>query len=106
MRRDKWRVDLAPLAASKEPRDLVVRAANTLTVSDVLVGEVWLAAGQSNMEWTFRQSAKEDQEYAATQIANGSVRFFHVDQHIGAGVPLEDTVGSWKQCSESFWRRR
>jgi len=45
-----WRVTLDPLATSAESRDLVVRGANTLTFSDVLVGEVWFASGQSNME--------------------------------------------------------
>ncbi|MGB0409121.1 MAG: NPCBM/NEW2 domain-containing protein [Opitutales bacterium] len=96
----KWKLYLSPLQASKEPRDLVVRAGNTITVRDVLVGEVWLASGQSNMEWTFRQCAQEDQVYAAGQRGNPYVRFFHVDQHIGAGVPLDDTIGSWKRCSE------
>lgn len=45
-----WRVTLDKLQASSEPRDLVVAGANTLTFRDVLVGEVWLCAGQSNME--------------------------------------------------------
>ncbi len=46
----KWQVKLDPLPASAEPRTLTVRARNTVTVSDVLVGEVWLASGQSNMQ--------------------------------------------------------
>ena len=45
-----WRVTLAPLAASFEPRSLAVRgAANSLVFSDVLVGEVWFCSGQSNI---------------------------------------------------------
>jgi sialate O-acetylesterase len=46
----RWRVDLDPLPASAEPRTLTVHGSNTLTFSDVLVGEVWLCSGQSNME--------------------------------------------------------
>ena len=46
----RWRVTLAPLAASAEPRDFSVSAANSLVFSDVLVGEVWFCSGQSNME--------------------------------------------------------
>ena len=46
----RWAVDLPPLAASTEPRALAIRGKNTLTFSDVLVGEVWLCSGQSNME--------------------------------------------------------
>jgi sialate O-acetylesterase len=45
-----WRLALDPLAASAEPRLLTVRGHNTLAFSDVLVGEVWLCSGQSNME--------------------------------------------------------
>lgn len=46
----RWRVTLAPLAASAEARDFSVAATNSLTFTDVLVGEVWFCSGQSNME--------------------------------------------------------
>lgn len=45
----KWMVRLKPLAASSQPRELRVRGSNELVFSDVLVGEVWLCSGQSNM---------------------------------------------------------
>ncbi len=48
-----WMVKLAPLATSKTVRDLVVRGSNTITHSGVLVGEVWLCSGQSNMAGKF-----------------------------------------------------
>ena len=48
-----WRVTLAPLAASAEPRDFRVKGATALAFSDVLVGEVWFCSGQSNMEKPF-----------------------------------------------------
>ena len=44
--RGRWRVNLAPLAASAESRELTV---NDMRIKDVLVGEVWLCSGQSNM---------------------------------------------------------
>ncbi len=47
----KWRVDLTPLPANATPADLVIQGNNTITLSNVVVGEVWLASGQSNMEW-------------------------------------------------------
>lgn len=46
-----WGVKLKPLAASGEGRDLVVKGKNTITLRNVLVGDVWLCSGQSNMEW-------------------------------------------------------
>lgn len=47
-----WRVSLPALEASARPRELLVRGASrTLTLSDVLVGDVWVLGGQSNMEF-------------------------------------------------------
>ena len=47
-----WRVDLAPLPTNATPVTMTVAGKNTLTFQDVLVGEVWLASGQSNMSFT------------------------------------------------------
>jgi sialate O-acetylesterase len=47
----KWRVDLAPEPAGG-PHNLTVTGANTVTLNNVMVGEVWLVMGQSNMEWS------------------------------------------------------
>jgi sialate O-acetylesterase len=47
----KWRVDLKPLAASATPLTVTVKGKNTVTFTDVLVGEVWICSGQSNMEF-------------------------------------------------------
>jgi len=52
-----WRVDLDPMAASMSGRTLVVSGSSMVSITDVLVGEVWLAAGQSNMRWMVRQSS-------------------------------------------------
>jgi sialate O-acetylesterase len=48
----RWSVALAPLGASAEPADLVVAGQTTVTLHDVIVGEVWLCSGQSNMEFS------------------------------------------------------
>jgi hypothetical protein len=50
----KWRVMLDPLKAG-EAGAMVVKGKNTITIKDVLVGEVWLASGQSNMHFNFLQ---------------------------------------------------
>jgi sialate O-acetylesterase len=54
----RWHVELHPLPAASEGRDLVVSStsAESLTLTDVLVGEVWLCSGQSNMAWTVREA--------------------------------------------------
>ena len=53
-----WRVTLDPLSASSKPSALIVAGNNTITLTNVLVGEVWLCSGQSNMEYTMRKNSK------------------------------------------------
>ena len=48
----KWRVDLPAQPANATPSDLVIKGNNTLTLANIVVGEVWIASGQSNMEWS------------------------------------------------------
>ncbi|MFH1497696.1 MAG: sialate O-acetylesterase [Verrucomicrobiota bacterium] len=48
----KWRVKLAAEPANTEGVELVIQGHNTVTLANVVVGEVWIASGQSNMEWT------------------------------------------------------
>ena len=61
-----WTITLIPLQASAEGRTMTISGDDspTIEIKDVLVGEVWLASGQSNMQWAISQSRKEDQEIA------------------------------------------
>ena len=70
----RWSVDFEPLAASAEPMTLRVKGANEIVVNDVVVGDVWIAGGQSNMEWPV--DATGAQAEAATAIsADNAIRF-------------------------------
>ena len=60
----RWSVRLKPLAADIQPAELVVAGANILTLRDVVVGDVWLASGQSNMEWPVNRTRDAAQEMA------------------------------------------
>ncbi|MEO2000295.1 MAG: 9-O-acetylesterase, partial [Pirellulales bacterium] len=51
-----WRITLPAMMAQTEPLTLRVEGTNTLEINDVLIGEVWLCSGQSNMEWTVDRS--------------------------------------------------
>ena len=93
----KWMARLDPLKASAEPRVMTIAGKKEVRLDDVLVGEVWLASGQSNMEWRFHQLAPEEQRFVLTQQDNQLVRAFHVERHIKAGMPLDDTIGRWKK---------
>jgi sialate O-acetylesterase len=63
----RWQVELPPLAASKTPVALVVKGHNTIEVKDVLVGEVWVCSGQSNMELTVGSCTDAQAEIAAAK---------------------------------------
>lgn len=64
----RWIVFLNALPADAVGTDLVVTGKNTVTLTDIVVGEVWLCSGQSNMEFTVRQAANADSEIAAAKF--------------------------------------
>lgn len=99
----RWRVALDLRQAVATPATLHVRgAANALAVDDVLVGEVWLASGQSNMEKPLGEKAGQkpvpnhEQEIAAANYPD--IRLFKV-QRKKAGQPLDDVAGVWERCA-------
>jgi sialate O-acetylesterase len=91
-----WQVQLAKLPTSSEPAQLVVAGRNTVVVKDVLVGEVWLCSGQSNMLFRVNEGRDADREIAAAD--HPLIREFRVQSMI-ADAPLGQTDGCWKKCS-------
>lgn len=91
-----WRVDLDPMPANAAGADLVVtEGATTVTYRDVVVGEVWLASGQSNMEWGLGSSPQLFAEEQA-KPANPLIRQLRVD-HAGADLPVTRVKhGGWQ----------
>ena len=61
----KWMVKLDPLKANGNASKLKIKGSNTIDLDNILVGEVWICSGQSNMEWSVRQSANPKEEAAA-----------------------------------------
>jgi len=72
----RWQVTLKPLAATAEGRSLKVVGNNSVELSDVVVGEVWICSGQSNMEWPMSASFEPAQDIAGS--ANPNLRLFTV----------------------------
>ena len=86
-----WKVSLPPFEASVEGRPLVVTGSNTITVNDVLVGEVWLCSGQSNMEWALGRSVGGTNACAAT---NSLLRLCTIP-HNSQSEPASDVNAKW-----------
>ncbi|WP_236919097.1 sialate O-acetylesterase [Ereboglobus luteus] len=98
----RWTAWLKPLSASSEPEDMIVSVSDgggrqTIRVRDILVGEVWLCSGQSNMEWPVKQAQNAEREIASAN--NPLIRHISIKQRV-AKTPM-DTVptGGWKSAS-------
>ncbi len=87
----KWSVKLDALTVGL-PAVLVVKGQNQLTFDDVLVGDVWVCSGQSNMEWSVNASIDPDLEALAS--TNNRLRLFHLKRATST-TPMTDCVGTW-----------
>ena len=93
----RWRVDLPAQKANATGQTLTVSGLNTIELKDVLVGEVWICSGQSNMEWPLRASLNSDAEIKAAD--HPLIRLFDVPKHIAKATAQPDTPGTWHVCS-------
>ena len=98
-----WKIKFPALKASFNPMEITIQGENTITIKNVLVGEVWLCSGQSNMDMTV---AKEDrywcgvnneaEEVAAANYPN--IRVFDVDFAPSMEIKA-NAKGKWEICS-------
>lgn len=91
----KWIVYL-PVQKTGAPAVLSVKGKNQIEVKDVLVGEVWICSGQSNMEWPLRASF--DSQGAIAKSANTQLRLFTVPK-LKADAPVSDVKSQWVECN-------
>ncbi len=91
----KWMVKLTPVKASDKPLTMTVAGANTITLTNILVGEVWICSGQSNMQFGTKQAINGDQEVASSK--NPKIRLFKAAM-VTASEPQKDTKGEWLEC--------
>jgi sialate O-acetylesterase len=95
----KWMVRLEKLKANASPSLLTVKGNNEIKLDNVLVGEVWICSGQSNMEWRVSQCANAKKEIATAKYPN--IRLFDVPGHTVHPIPQREGKGEWKECSPS-----
>jgi sialate O-acetylesterase len=70
-----------------------------IQLTDVMIGEVWVCSGQSNMEWSYYNGAKHIKEELAT-CYNKNIRFFHIPR-TAAQYPQDDVRAEWKICDSN-----
>jgi sialate O-acetylesterase len=91
----RWMAKLAPLPAGG-PLEMTVTGKNTIKLTNILVGEVWIGSGQSNMQWSVTQSNNGPEEISAATYPK--IRLFSVPL-VPSGTPANDVNATWKECS-------
>ncbi|MFP6878197.1 MAG: sialate O-acetylesterase [Roseibacillus sp.] len=93
-----WRVELGALKENATGRDLVVEGSKSgeVKVTDVLVGEVWMASGQSNMQWSLSQTERAKDDIPKANFP--AMRMFLTDLAT-AVKPLRKVGGKWYQTT-------
>ena len=98
-----WQVRLDPMPANSSPAELTVTSGSkTITLTDILVGEVWLCSGQSNMGHALSRATGGEQAIASAN--HPKLRLFRVKQN-PAYSPVDDVEGEWIVCSPDALRR-
>jgi len=94
----EWYIILKNLKAGG-PYTMEIRASNTITLSDIMIGDVWVCSGQSNMELSMKRVSPIYQEEIANS-ANPSIRQFIVPQKYNFNQPQQDlSSGTWKSVN-------
>ncbi len=91
----KWSIKLEKLAATG-PQTMTVKGSNEITIKDVLIGEVWLASGQSNMAMQVNGVNNAKGESANAKFPK--IRMFNVERKT-AETPQAECGGKWEVCS-------
>ncbi|NIG53231.1 sialate O-acetylesterase [Chitinophaga sp. Cy-1792] len=90
-----WKLKVNTPAAGG-PYTITFRGANTIKLENILIGEVWVCSGQSNMEWSSNQNLPQMME-ELPKSANSNIRLFRVDR-ITSATPQDDVPATWKVC--------
>lgn len=95
-----WSVTLQPMKVNAAGSDMVIKGTNTITYKDILVGDVWLCGGQSNMEMTFRWGILDGAKFM--EEAGKYPRIRHIKfTKVNAAFPLKNPyVSPWTVCSK------
>ena len=91
-----WRVKLDRMRANATPATMIVSGKNTIELKDILIGEVWLVSGQSNMQRLLSETANGEAAIAAAN--HPLIRLFNVSRHV-AFKHAHSPLATWQACS-------
>lgn len=93
-----WKLKVLTPAAGG-PYDISIRSDETIKLTDVMIGEVWICSGQSNMEWSY-YSGERDLRAEMPIAKNTNIRFFNVSKSTSEH-PQDDLKGKWETCDSN-----
>jgi sialate O-acetylesterase len=91
-----WKLSLSPQKADSNPRTITIAGNNTIELTNVLIGEVWIGSGQSNMAWVLSNTQGSSEAIAAAD--HPMIRLFHVPK-VQNKEPATDVKADWKVCT-------
>ena len=91
-----WKVVLPAMKADGKAHTMTVSGKNKIELDDILIGEVWIGSGQSNMEMGIKMCDKAEKEIAAANYPK--IRLLLVPK-VQTGQPAKDVNGKWVQCT-------
>ena len=94
-----WQVKVQTPAASNTPYTITIKGANTIVLENVLIGEVWVCSGQSNMEMNYTWGLPDVKDELPTAY-NNNIHFFTVGKASSA-YPQLDCKGQWLVCDSN-----
>jgi len=91
-----WNIKINTPAAGG-PYTITLKGRSTINLEDIMIGEVWVCSGQSNMEWSSNQNLKQIIDELPNS-SNSNIRLFHIPKTTSAH-PQDNAEGEWKVCS-------
>ncbi|CAG0949273.1 hypothetical protein PHYC_00097 [Phycisphaerales bacterium] len=93
----RWEVRLDTPAADGKPFEISISGSDTVVLKNLLLGEVWVCSGQSNMEWPLRASANGEE--AVNGAVRPTIRLFNVNNKVAARPSNDVDSPGWQECS-------
>lgn len=93
-----WQVYVQTPAAGG-PYTITFKGSNTIVLDNVMIGEVWVCSGQSNMEWSYQQKLQDIANELPT-CYNTNIRFFYIPKTTSV-YPQDNCVGEWTTCDSN-----
>lgn len=91
----KWKAQISTPPAGG-PYTITIKGRNTIVLENILIGEVWLCSGQSNMEMSNTKQIKDE----GAKANNPKIRLFNVAK-VTSEYPQDNADGKWVECSEA-----